>query len=82
MVEDFWYRLAADSPVAEVVASVRDDGGPDLDDEDIVWSVEKARAFALYYKPKAFDLYEDASDRSCCRARDHGWSSGACGRTS
>lgn len=58
MIEDFWNRLAADTSVADVVASVRDDVGPNLDDEDITWSVEKARELGLHYEPTAFYLYE------------------------
>lgn len=59
IVEDFWNRLSTDTSVADVVASIRDDVGPDLDDEDIAWWVEKAREFGMHYEPKAFAFYEN-----------------------
>lgn len=59
MIEDFWNRLTADAPVAAVVASVRDHVGPDLDDEDIAWSVNKAHELGLYFEPRAFYLFHE-----------------------
>lgn len=59
MIEGIWKRLSADAPVGDVVASIRDDVGPNLDDEDIAWYVERARGFGLYYEPKAFLAFEE-----------------------
>lgn len=58
IIEDFWNRLSADSPVDDVVVSIRDDVSPDLDDEDIVWNIETAREIGLFFNPTAFSLYE------------------------
>lgn len=61
IIEDFWNRLAADLPVSEIVASIRGDVGPNLDDSDIGWSVERAREAGLFYAPVAFDDFPDLS---------------------
>lgn len=58
MVEDFWNRLTADVPVSDIVASIRDDVGFDLDDEDITWSIKRVRELGMHYEPTAFYLYE------------------------
>lgn len=58
IIEDLWTRLTADVPVADVVASVRGDVGPHLDDKDIAWSVTHARKTGLFYEPVAFWMYD------------------------
>lgn len=58
LLEDFWKRVSAELPVAAIVESVRDDVGPNLDDNDIAWSINRAREWGLTYQPTAFAGFE------------------------
>lgn len=54
MLADFWQVMASDEPVEAIAESMRGRVGPDLTDEDVIWSVERQREHGLYADWLAF----------------------------